>query len=179
MARFTTLCTASHRVNAPVFPRMASQRSGSSSPSNGDHYNSETARASSCWSTRTWHLDDNLGLRAEDTAPRNDAPHDSGRPERVRPRQETMLAGPAIRQLPRNSAEEPTQASIARLVRSALRQHVAKLPASRSTFTSAALRTASLCPFFGASVQPGFGAPGQPGIMPQGMHSGIKTLNNQ
>ena len=43
---------------------MASQRSGSSSPSSGDYYNSETAGAS-CWSQRTWHLDDNLGLRAE------------------------------------------------------------------------------------------------------------------
>ena len=43
---------------------MASRRSGSSSPSSGEHYNSQTAGAS-CWSPRTWHLDDNLGLRAE------------------------------------------------------------------------------------------------------------------
>ena len=157
---------------------MAYQRSGSSSPSSGDHYYSETAGAS-CWSPRTWHVDGNLELRAEDAAPRSNAPRDSGRPERVLTRQEARPVGPTLRQLLRNSAEEPTQASIARLVRSALRQHVAKLPASRSTFTSAALRTASLCPFFGASVQPGFGAPGQPGIMPQGMHTGIKTLNNQ
>ena len=37
----------------PCFPRMASQRNGSSSPSGGDHYNSEKAGAS-CWSPRTW-----------------------------------------------------------------------------------------------------------------------------
>ena len=79
-------------------------------------------------------MDDNLGLRAEDTAPRSDAPRDTGRPDRARPRQEARFAGPALRQLPRNSAEEPTQASTARLVRSALRQHVANLPASRSAF---------------------------------------------
>ena len=34
-------------------------------------------------------------------------------------------------------------------------------------------------PLFGASGQPGFGASGQPGIMPQGMYTGIKILNNQ
>ena len=72
-------CIAYHRVNAPVFPRMASQRSGSFSPSSGDHYNSETAGAS-CWSPRTWHMDDNLGLRREHASPRSDAPRDSGRP---------------------------------------------------------------------------------------------------
>ena len=71
-------CIASHRVNAPVFSRMVSQRSGSSSPSNGDHYNSKTAGAS-CWATRTWHMDDNLGLLAEDASPRSDAPRDPGR----------------------------------------------------------------------------------------------------
>ena len=34
-------------------------------------------------------------------------------------------------------------------------------------------------PLFGASGQPVFGASGQPGIVHQGMHTGIKTLNNQ
>ena len=53
----------------PCFPRMASQRRGSSSPSSGDPYNSEKAGAS-CWSPRTWHTDNNFGLRAEDTAHR-------------------------------------------------------------------------------------------------------------
>ena len=121
---------------------MASQRNGSPSPSSGDHYDRETAGAS-CWSSRTWHMDDNLGLRAEDAAPRSDAPRDSGRPERVRPRQEARLIGPSLRQFPHNSAEEPNQASPARLVRSALRQNVANLPASRSSFPSTAPRAAS------------------------------------
>ena len=76
-------CFASRRVNAPVFPRLVSQRSGSSSPSIGGHYNSETA-GTSCWLPRTWHVDDNLGICAEYAAPRNNAPRDSGRLERVR-----------------------------------------------------------------------------------------------
>ena len=116
---------------------MASQRSGSSSPSSGDPYNSEKAGAS-CWSPRTWHMDGNLGLRAEDAAPRSNAPRDSGRPERVLTRQEARPVGPTLRQLLRNSAEEPTQASTTRLVRSALRQHVANLPASPPAFTNIA-----------------------------------------
>ena len=74
---------------------MASQRSGSSSPSSGDHYNSEKAGAS-CSSPRTWHMDGNFGLRAEDAAPRSFAPSDSGRPIRVRPRREVRLAGLAL-----------------------------------------------------------------------------------
>ena len=153
---------------------MAYQRSGSSPPSSGDHYNSKTAGAP-CWSPRTWHLDDKLRLRAEDATPRSNAPRDSGRPDRVRPRQEARLAAPALCLLPRNSAEEPTQASTARLVRSALRQHVANLPASRSAFTSTALQAASAS----LGTASFFGASGQSGIMPQGMHTGIKTLNNQ
>ena len=127
---------ALHRFTSsqrPYFPWMASQRRGSSSPSSGDHYNSETA-GTSCWSPRTWHIDGNLGLRAEDAAPRSNAPRDSGRQKRVRTRQEARLDGPALRQLLSNSAEEPTQASTTRLVRSSLRQHVVHLPASRSAF---------------------------------------------
>ena len=135
-------CIASHRVNAPVFPRMASQRSGPSSPSSGDHYNSETA-GTSCWSPRTWHMDGNLGLRAEDAAPRSNAPRASGRPERVRPRQEPRLVGPALCRLLYNPVKEPTQASPTRFVRSALRQHVANLPASRFRSNNTALRAAS------------------------------------
>ena len=50
------------------------------------------------------------------------------------PRQEARFAGPALCQLLRNSAEEPTQASTTRLVRSALRQHVEHLPASSPVF---------------------------------------------
>ena len=106
----------------PCFPRMASQRSGSSSPSSGDPYNSEKAGAS-CWSPRTWHMDGNFGLRAEDAAPRSFAPRDSGRPNRVRRRQEARRVGPALCRLKYNPAKEPTQASQTRLVRSALRQH--------------------------------------------------------
>ena len=74
----------------PCFPRMASQRSGSSSPSSGDPYNSEKAGAS-CWSPRTWHTDGNFGLCADDTAPRSFAPCDSGRRIRVRTRREVRL----------------------------------------------------------------------------------------
>ena len=58
---------------------MSSQRSGFSSPSSGDHYNGETARAS-CWSPSTWNMENNLGLRGEDASPRSDAPRDSVRP---------------------------------------------------------------------------------------------------
>ena len=79
-------------------------------------------------------MDGIVGLRAEDAAPRSNAPRDSGRPERVLTRQEARPVGPTLRQLLRNSAEEPTQASTTRLVRTALRQHVIHLPASRSAF---------------------------------------------
>ena len=148
---------------------MASQRSGSSSPSSGDHYNNETAGVS-CWSPRTWHIDGNLGLRAEDAAPRSNAPRDSGRPERVCTRQGARLVGPALCRLRCNPAKEPTQASPTRLVRSALRQHVAILPASRSASNAASLREqpaqASVPPlhlFFCPSDQP------------QGIHTGIES----
>ena len=67
-------CVASLPIESPpCFPRMASQRSGSSSPSSGDHYNSEKAGAS-CWSPRTWHMDGKFELRAEDATPRSFAP---------------------------------------------------------------------------------------------------------
>ena len=95
--------------------------------------NSETAGAS-CWSPRTWHMDGNLGLRAQDAAPRSFAPRDSGRPNRVRTRQKVTLVGLALCRLKRNSAEEPTQASTTRHVRSELRQRVVHLPASCSAF---------------------------------------------
>ena len=68
---------------------------------------------------------------------------DPGRPERVRPRQEARLVGPALCRLLCNPAKEPTQAPPTRLNRSALRQHVARLPASRSTSNNTAPRTAS------------------------------------
>ena len=135
-ARISPTFVALHRFPSsqrPCFPRMASQRSGSSSPSSGNRYNSATAGAS-CWSPRTWHMEGNLGLRAEDAAPRSNAPRDSGRQERVRPRQEARLVGPALCRLLCNPAKEPTQASTTRLVRSALRQHVENLPTSRSAF---------------------------------------------
>ena len=135
-------CIDSHRVNAPVFFRMASQRSGSFSPSSRDHYNSETAWAS-CWSPRTWHMDGNLGLRAEDAAPRSNAPRTSGRQERVLPRREARLVGPALGRLLCSPAKELPQASPTRLVRPVLRQHVTNLPASRSASTSIAPRAAS------------------------------------
>ena len=67
---------------------MASQRGGSSFPSRGDYCNSETAGAS-CWSPRTWHTY-NLGLHAEDAAPRSDVPRDSEQFERVRPRRKRL-----------------------------------------------------------------------------------------
>ena len=121
---------------------MASQRSGSSSPSSGDRYNSETARAS-CWSSRTWHTDGNLGLRAEDAAPRSFAPRDSGRPKRVRTRREVRLVGPALCRLLYNPAKEPTQGSQTSLDRSAPRLHAVLVPASRSASNSIAPRAAS------------------------------------
>ena len=143
---------------------MASQRSGTSSPFSGYYYKRETEGAS-CWTPRTWHLDDNLGLRAEDAAPRSDAARDSGRSERIRPRQEARRVGPALCRLPRNPAEELTQASTTRLVRSALRQHVANLPASRPAFTSIAPRAASTRP--GAASVPFLVLPASPELRPR------------
>ena len=116
----------------PCFPRMASQRSGSSSPSSGDPYNSEKAGAS-CWSPRTWHMDGNLGLRAEDAAPQSVAPRDTGRPNRVRTRREVKLVVPVLCRLKYNTAEA-TQASTTRHVRSEPRELVVRLPASSSAF---------------------------------------------
>ena len=135
------------------FPRMASHRSGSSSPSSGDHHNNETAGAS-CWSPCTWHMDGNFGLRAEDAAPRSFAPCDSGRPNRVRTRRKVRLAGPALCQMLCNSAEEPTQASTTKPVRSALRQHAVILPASRLASHRIAPRAASASP--GTAFAPPF-----------------------
>ena len=103
---------------------------------------SETAGAS-CWSPRTWHMDGNLGLRAEDAAPRSNAPRDSGRQDRVRPRQEARLVGPALCHLLCSPVEELTQTLPTKLVRAALRQHVACLPTSRSASNSISPRAAS------------------------------------
>ena len=50
---------------------------------------------------------------------------------------------PALRQFPRDSAEEPTQASTTRRVRSVLSQRVTTLPASRSALTCTAPRAAA------------------------------------
>ena len=136
LARISPTCVALHRppsLQRPCFPRMASQRSGSSSPSSSDHYNSEKAGASR-WSPRTWHVDGNFGLRAEDAAPRSFAPRDSGQPNRVRTRREVRLAGPALCQSLCNPAEEPTQASTTRHFRSGPRQLVVHLSASCSAF---------------------------------------------
>ena len=129
----------------PCLPRMASQRSGSSSPSGGDHYNSEKAGAS-CWSPRTWHMDGKFGLRAEDATPRSFAPRDSGRPIRVRTRREVRLACPALCPLRCNPAEELIRASKTRPSRSALSEHVVTLPASRFASQSMAPQAASASP---------------------------------
>lgn len=148
---------------------MASQRSGSSSPSSGDPYNSEKAGAS-CWSPRTWHTDSNFGLRAEDTAPRSFAPRDSGRSIRVRTRREVRLADlsplPVAMQPCRGADPSPNT----RPARSALSQHAVTLPASRFASHSIAPQTASACP---GTFQHFFGTSGQFGNMPQGRHTGI------
>ena len=114
----------------PCLPPMAFQRSGSSSPSSGDHNNSKKAGAS-CWSPRTWHMDGNFGLRAEDAAPGGFAPRDSGWPIRVRTRRVVRLDGSAPCTLRCNPAEELTRVSKTRRARSALSQHAVALTASR------------------------------------------------
>ena len=128
---------------------MASQRSGSSSPSSGDPYNSEKAGAS-CWSPRTGHMDGNFGLRAEDPAPRSFAPRDSGRPIRARTRLEVRLAGPAHCPahcpLRCNPAEELIRASTNRPAPSVLSQHAVTLPASRFASHRIAPQAASASP---------------------------------
>ena len=66
--------------------------------------------------------------------------------------------------------EEPTQASTARRVRSALRQHVANLPALlREQPSQASVPLVSFFWCFRTVLK----------IMPKGMHTGIKTLDNQ
>ena len=124
---------------------MAPQRSGSSSPSSGDHYNSEKAGAS-CWSPRTWHTGSNFGLRAEDTPPRSFAPRDSGRPIRVRTRREVRLAGLSPLPVELQPCRGANPSLNTRPARSALSQHVVKLPALRFSFHSIAPHTASACP---------------------------------
>ena len=129
----------------PCFPRMASQRRGSYSPSSGDPYNSEKAGAS-CWSPRTRHTDNNFRLRAEDTAPRSFAPRDSGRLIRVRTRREVRLAGlsPLPVALQPSRGADPTLNT--RPARSALSQHAVTLPALRFASHSIAPQAASACP---------------------------------
>ena len=129
----------------PCCPRMAAHRSGSSSPSSGDHYHSEKAGAS-CWSPRTLHMDGKFGLRAEGAAPRSLAPRDSGRPIRVRTRREVRLAGPALYPLRCNPPEELIRASTTRPARSALSQHAVTLPSLRFASHSIAPQAASASP---------------------------------
>ena len=129
----------------PCFPRMASQRSGSSSPSSGDPYNSEKAGAS-CWSPRTWHTDSNFGLRAEDTAPRSFAPRDSGRRIRVRTRREVRLADLSPQPVALRPCRGADPSLNTRPARSALSQHAVTLPALRFAPHSIAPHTASACP---------------------------------
>ena len=143
---------------------MASQRSGSSSPSSGDHCNSETAGAS-CWSPRTWHMDVNFGLCAEDATPRSFAPRDSGRPIRVRTRRKVRLAGLALRQLLYSPAEELIRASTTRPARSALSQHAVTLPASRFASHSIAPQAASAS--LGTASAPSWGLPTSSELCPR------------
>ena len=139
-------CVASLPIESrPCFPRMASQRSGSSSPSKGDHYNSEKTGAS-CWSPCTRYMDGAFGLRAEDAAPRIFARRDSGRPIRVRTRREVRPADPALCPLRCNLAEELIRASTNRPARSALSQHAVTLPASRFASNSIAPQAARASP---------------------------------
>ena len=155
---------------------MASQRSGSSSPSSGDHYNSEKAGAS-CWSPRTWHMDGNFGLRAEDDAPRSFAPRDSGRPIRVRTRREVGLAGPALCPLRYNPAEELIRASNNQTCSLSAKPaccDFARLALRISQHRSASSKRKPryrLCTIFGA--------PYQFGDMPQGTRTGIEPLRKE
>ena len=110
-------------------------------PSSGDHQQRD-GRGLLLVTTHA-HMDGNLVLRVEDAAPRSIAPRDSGRPERVRTREEVRLVGPALCRLLYNPAKEPTQTSQTRLACSALRQHAVLLPTSRSTSNSIAPRAAS------------------------------------
>ena len=153
----------------PCFPRMASQRSGSFSPSSGDPYNSEKAGAS-CWSPRTWHTDSNFGLRVEDTAPRSFAPCDSGRSIRVRTRREVRLADLSPLPIALQPCRGADPSLNTRPARSALSQHAVTLPALRFASHSIAPQTASACP---GTFQHFFGTSDQFGNMPQGRHTGI------
>ena len=132
-------------------------------PLGGDHNISERAWVS--WQLLVArHMDDTLGLRAEDVSFLSSALCDKryfGRSAHIQqttwhpgnilfgnrvPWARTPDRPPgnlALHQLPRNSAEEPTRASTTRPVRSALGQHVANSPALRSAFTCRSPRAVS------------------------------------
>ena len=122
-------------------------------------------------------MDGNLRLRAEDAAPRSFAPRGSGRPNRVRTRREVRLVGPAICRLKYNPAKEPTQASQTRLVRSALRQHAVILPTSRVASPASLREQPAQAPV--PPLHHRFGASDQLGAMPQGLRTGIESLQHE
>ena len=161
-----TVCSVASLLieSRPCFPRMSSQRSGSSSPSSGDHYDSEKAGAA-CWLPRTWHMDGNFGLRAEDAAPRSFASRDPGRPIRVHTRREVRLACPALCPLRCNPAEALIRASTTIPARSALSQNAVTLPASRFASHSIAPQAASASP--GTASAPSFVLPISSEICPR------------
>ena len=78
-----------------------------------------------------------------------------------------------------NAAKEPTQASPTRLVRSALRQHVVLLPASRSAFYKHRSATSQRKSRSVSPLHLFWAACDEFGIIPQGRHTEIETLDNQ
>ena len=127
----------------PCFPRMASQRSGSSSPSSGDPYNSEKAGAS-CWLPRTWHTDSNFGPYVQKTLHLGALVHatQDGQSEYARDERSGLSPLPVALQLCRGADPSPNT----RPARSALSQHAVTLPALRFASHSIAPQTASACP---------------------------------
>ena len=155
----------------PCFPRMASQRSGPSSPSSGDHYNSEKAGAS-CRSPRTWHMDGNFGLHAEDAAPRSfcSSRLRTADPSTHETRGQACWSCPLpIALQPRRGADPSLNNQTARSALSPACCDFDRLALRISQHRSASSKSKPryrLCTIVGA--------PDQFGIMPQGRHTGIK-----
>ena len=150
---------------------MASQRSESSSPSSGDHYNSETAGAS-CWSPRTWqtatldYVQKTLNLGALLLATQD------GQNENARDKRPGLMVPhfAGCYTTPRRNPPKPHRPDL-------FAPRYASMLCfcqPRTPHLTASLRAQPAQ----ASVPPPyliFGASDQLGAMPQGMHTGIES----
>ena len=155
---------------------MASQRSGSSSPSSGDHYNSEMAGppvgrcARGTWTANLDYVQKTLHLGAMLLATQD------GQNEYARDKRPGLMVlhSASCSATLQRSRPKPQQPDL-------FAPHYASMlyicQPRALHFTSTALRAARAS--FGTASAPFFGASDQLRIMPQGRHTGIETLDNQ